>query len=147
MGASVDIFLMHLEWVESAEKLLREFPDMIVGFDHCLDLKPGPLYEKKLSEMLRLSKYKNLYPKLDFISTGTEKGYPGDDLHDAVLKIIDAYGAERCVWGSNFPNVLWTPKVTYAEHLKIFTEALPLSEKDRAQVLGETAKRLWFPQL
>ncbi len=63
------------------------------------------------------------------------------------MKIIDTYGPERCVWGSNFPNVLWTPKMTYAEHLKIFTDELPLKEKARAQVLGETARRLWFPRL
>lgn len=147
VGATVDIFLMNLEWVESAEKLLKEFPDLIVGFDHCMDLKPGPLYEKKLGEVLRLSKYQNLYAKVDFISTGTEIGYPGNDLHEAAIKIINTYGAERCVWGSNFPNVLWTPKVTYAEHLNIFTKELPLKEKDRAQVLGETARRLWFPRL
>lgn len=147
VGATVDIFLMHLEWVAGAEKLLREFPNMIVGFDHCMDLMPGPLYEKKLSEILRLSKYKNLYAKVDFISTGTKVGYPGDDLHEAALKIIDTYGPERCVWGSNFPNSLWTPQVTYAEHLKIFTHELPLSEKARVQVLGETARKLWFPKL
>jgi predicted TIM-barrel fold metal-dependent hydrolase len=146
-GATVDIFLMRLEWVESAEKLLQQFPEMIVGFDHCLDLKPGALYEKTLNEVLRLSKYKNLYAKVDFISTGTEIGYPGSDLHDAALKIIDAYGPERCVWGSNFPNSLWTPKLTYAEHLGIFTRELPLATQARAQVLGETARRLWFPQL
>ena len=146
-GATVDIFLMNLSWVESAEKLLGEFPDLIVGFDHCMDLKPGPLYEKTLSEVLRLSKHKNLYAKVDFISTGTEIGFPGSDLHEAVLKIIDAYGPERCVWGSNFPNALWTPKVTYPEHLRIFTEALPLSDDARAQVLGETARRIWFPHL
>ena len=146
-GATVDIFLMNLGWVESAEKLLNEFPDLTIGFDHCMDLKPGPLYDKTLSEVLRLSKYKNLYAKVDFISTGTEIGYPGSDLHDAVLKIIDTYGPERCVWGSNFPNALWTPKVTYAEHLRIFTEALPLSDEAKAHILGETARRLWFPYL
>jgi len=144
VGATVDIFLMHLEWVEGAEKLMREFPNITVGFDHCMDLKPGPLYKKKLAEVLRLSKYKNLYPKVDFISTGTETGYPGDDLHDAAIKIIDAYGPERCVWGSNFPNALWTPKLTYAEHLKIFTHDLPLTKQARAQILGDTARRLWF---
>lgn len=146
VNATVDIFLMNLEWVESAEKLLQEFPMIIVGFDHCMDLKPGPQYEQKLDAILRLSKYENLYPKVDFISTGSETGYPGDDLHDAALKIIDTYGPERCVWGSNFPNVLWTPKMTYAEHLRIFTDDLPLSEQARAQVLGETARRLWFPK-
>ena len=63
------------------------------------------------------------------------------------MKIINTYGSERCVWGSNFPNVLWTPKMTYGQHLKIFTEVLPLAEKDRRNVLGETAQRLWFPKL
>ncbi len=144
LGATVDIFLMKLEWVAGAEDLLREFGDVAVGFDHCMDLKPGPDYEKKLGEVLRLSRYENLYAKVDFISTGTQVGYPGEDLHDAAMKIIDAYGAERCVWGSNFPNALWTPKMTYTEHLKIFTDVLPLSDGDRRQVLGETAGRVWF---
>ena len=147
VGATVDIFLMQPAHVESAEKLLREFHSLIVGFDHCMDLKPGPLYDQVLSEVLRLSKYENLYPKVDFISTGTEIGFPGRDLHDAALKIIDTYGPERCVWGSNFPNCLWTPKLTYEQHLGIFSEVLPLNGTARAQVLGETAKRLWFPHL
>lgn len=147
VGATVDIFLMRPEWVEGAETLLRKFPGMIVGFDHCMDLKPGPLYRTVLDEVLRLSRYRNLHAKVDFISTGTEAGYPGADLHDAALKIIDAYGPERCVWGSNFPNALWTPRLTYDQHLGIFTRELPLSESARAQVLGETARRLWFPDL
>jgi len=147
VGATVDIFLMQLAHVESAEKLLREFPSLIVGFDHCMDLKPGLLYDRALSEVLRLAKYENLYPKVDFISTGTEVGFPGSDLHAAALSIIDTYGPERCVWGSNFPNCVWTPKFTYAQHLQIFTEVLPLSDETRAQVLGETARRLWFPHL
>ena len=147
VGATVDIFLMRLEWVESAEKLLREFPNLIVGFDHCMDLKPGPRYAQTLDAVLRLAKYNNLIAKVDFISTGTLAGYPGSDLHDAALKIINAYGPERCVWGSNFPNVLWTPKMTYAEHLGIFTRELQLDKESRAQILGETARKLWFPQL
>ncbi len=146
-GATVDIFLMRPDHVESAEVLLQEFTEMPIGFCHCMDLKPGPLYDRVLGEVLRLSKYKNLYAKVDFISTGTEQGYPGSDLHEAALKIIDTYGPERCVWGSNFPNSLWTPKVTYAEHLRIFTEALGLREDVKAQVLGETARKLWFPHL
>jgi L-fuconolactonase len=147
VGATVDLFLMQPGHVEGAEKLLREFPDLIVGFCHCMDLKPGPLYAQVLSEVVRLSKYDNLYAKVDFISTGSELGFPGDDLHAAALQIIDTYGPERCVWGSNFPNSLWTPGFTYAQHLQIFTEVLPLSTEARAQVLGETARRLWFPDL
>ena len=47
--------------------------------------------------------------------------------------------------GQRFPLCkLWTPKVSYAEHLKIFSEVLPLKSADRQQILGETANRLWF---
>lgn len=147
LGITVDLFLMQLEWVDGAVKLLQEFPGLTVALCHCIDIKPGPAYERTLKHVLRLARFKNLYAKVDFISTGTERGYPGDDLHAAALQIIEAYGSERCVWGSNFPNQLWTPKLTYAEHLRIFKEALPLSSRDRANVLGETARRLWFPRL
>ena len=65
-------------------------------------------------------------------------------MHDACLEVIEGFGPERCVWGSDFPCELWTPKVSYAEHLKIFSEVLPLKSADRQQILGETANRLWF---
>src|SRR5215467_15040239 len=146
-GLTVDIFLMRPELVPSATKLIQEFPKLTIGFCHCMDLKPGPLLEPNLEAVLKLSRFRNLYPKLDFIGTGTQQKYPCEDLHEPCLKIIDAYGPERCVWTSCFPNALWTPKITYAEHLRIFTEALPLKSEVRSQILGETARRLWFPEL
>ena len=146
-GLSVDIFLMRLEMVESAEKLLREFPRMTIGFCHCMDMKPGPLLAPSLAAVLRLSRYPNLHPKLDFIGTGTQMKYPCPDLHEPCLKVIDAYGPERCVWSSSYPCELWTPKVSYSEHLRIFTEALPLKSEARRLILGETARRLWFPKI
>jgi len=130
-----------------AEILLNEFPGLRVVLDHCLNLKAGPEFEAILADVVRLSRHKNLHAKLTFLPTGSTSGYPCADMHAACLKIIDAFGPERCVWGSDFPCNLWTPKVTYAEHLKIFTEALPLKDSARAQILGETAGRLWFPAL
>jgi predicted TIM-barrel fold metal-dependent hydrolase len=146
-GLTVDAFLMRLELVESAEKLLREFPRLTIGFCHCMDLKPGPLLVPSLDAVRRLARYPNLYPKVDFIGTGTRLKYPCEDLHEPCLKVIEAYGPERCVWASCFPNELWTPKISYAEHLRIFTEALPLKTEARRMILGETARRLWFPKL
>nr|MDQ2899998.1 amidohydrolase [Acidobacteriota bacterium] len=146
-GLTIDIFLMRLEMVPSATKLIREFPDLTVGFCHCMDLKPGTLLAPKLESILSLSRFRNIYPKLDFIGTGTARKFPCEDLHEPCLKIIDAYGPERCVWTSCFPNDLWTPNITYSEHLRIFTEVLPLKTEARRAILGETARRLWFPHL
>jgi predicted TIM-barrel fold metal-dependent hydrolase len=146
-GITVDIFLMRPELVESATKLLNEFKSLKVGFCHCMDLKPGPTLEPNTKVVCGLAKFKNLYAKVDFIGTGTRMKYPCSDLHDAAMQVINAYGPERCVWGSCFPNDLWTPNVTYAEHLRIFQEALPLSQKAREAILGETARRIWFRDL
>jgi len=146
-GLSVDIFLMRLEMAESAVKLLEAFPSLTVGFCHSMDLKPGPLLAPSLAAVRRLARFKNLHAKVDFIGTGATSGYPCPELHDACLQVIDAYGPERSVWGSCFPNDLWTPKVSYAEHLRIFQEALPLSGEARRLILGETARRIWFPHL
>jgi predicted TIM-barrel fold metal-dependent hydrolase len=146
-GLSVDIFLMQPEMVESATKLIGDFPGLTIGFCHCMDLKPGPLLAPSLKAVRGLARFRNLYAKVDFIGTGTQMKYPCTDLHDTAMQVIDAYGPERCVWGSCFPNSLWTPNVSYSEHLRIFSEALPLSDQARRAILGETARRIWFPEL
>lgn len=146
-GITIDLFLMKLELAESAASLLRDFPQLTVGFCHCMDLKPGPLLEPGLKAVRQLARFKNLYAKVDFIGTGATLPYPCPDLHPACLQVIETYGPERCLWGSCYPCELWTPKISYAEHLRIFTEALPLKEEARRLIAGENARRLWFPQL
>lgn len=126
------------------DALLGDFPELPVVLDHCLNLKVGPEMEPILEAVLFLSRRPNLHAKVTFVPTGSAGGYPCADMHQAALTVIDAYGPERCVWGSDFPCELWTPKVSYAEHLRIFREDLKLSDEARAQVLGGTARRLWF---
>jgi L-fuconolactonase len=129
---------------EEAHRLLGEFSDLPVVLDHCLNLKAGPELDATLMAVLHLGRRKNLHAKLTFIPTGSATGYPCRDMYDACLKVIGAFGPERCIWGSDFPCELWTPKVSYAEHLRIFTHDLPLEDGARKQILGETANRLWF---
>ena len=143
-GITIDLFLMQYGMIESATKMMREFPSLTYGFCHCMDLKPGPNLERDLKAVLELARFKNLHAKVDFIGTGTQRAYPCDDLHDAAMQVIRAYGPERCLWTSSYPNEIWTPKITYAEHLKIFTEALPLRDSERKLILGENARKIWF---
>ena len=132
---------------DQVDRLLGQFPALRVVLDHCFNPKAGPDLESTIEKVLYLSRHENLHAKLTFVPTGSATGFPCADLHDACMRIARAFGAERCVWGSDYPNGLWTPKVSYAEHLKIFTEVLPFSEKEREAVLGSTPKRLWFPDL
>ncbi|MGD9858245.1 MAG: amidohydrolase, partial [Planctomycetaceae bacterium] len=97
-----------------------------------------------LDAMRALALLPKAHAKLTFIPTGSEEPYPCRDMHDACRAVIEAFGSERCVWGSDFPCELWCPKVTYAQHLRIFTHELNLDQETQKDVLGRTAQRLWF---
>lgn len=129
----------------SLAKLLEEFSDVPVVLDHCANLRASDFPDSgNFKTVLRLSRFENLYAKLSFIVTGSEEEYPCRDMFKMVKQIIDAYTPERCIWGSDFPTSLWIPKVTYQQHLEILKEHLGLSENEKAEILGETAMRLWF---
>ena len=126
------------------ESLVGRHPRLRVVVDHCLNLKAGPDMQRTLDDMIALARLSTVHAKLTFIPTGSAEEFPCRDMHDACRAIIRAFGPERCVWGSDFPCELWCPKVTYAQHLRIFTHELGLDEATRNAVLGETALRLWF---
>jgi len=56
-----------------------------------------------------------------------------------VRETLDLFGAERCLFGSNFPiEKLWTP---YGELIDAHRAALP--ETARPEVFGDTARRVY----
>lgn len=126
-------------------RLLERFPTLRVVLDHCFypEAKDGtdsPL----VRAVCELARYPNLHAKLTFVPTGSQTGYPCADMHATARAILDAFGPDRCVWGSDFPCELWCPNITYADHLRLFTEALPLTAGEREAILAETPRRLWF---
>ena len=124
--------------------LAKRHPMLRVVIDHCLYIKAGPPLEPTLKAMRELAELPNVFAKLSFIPDGSAEAWPCRDMHEPCLAVIKAFGPERCVWGSCFPCELWCPKVTYREHLSIFTRALRLDDKTRRAILGETPRLLWF---
>ncbi len=124
--------------------MLEWFPKQRVTIDHCLNLKAGAEQDAILKDLLRLAKHPNVHAKLSFLATGSAEAYPYRDMHEPCRKIIAAYTPDRCVWGSDFPCPLWTPKSTYAQNLRLFTGILGLSAAAQEAILGKTALRLYF---
>ena len=134
---------------DEADRLLQDFPGLPVVLDHSLQLEAGPRVSETLAALRKLSKHKNVHTKISFIGNGPQgcqDGYPCGSFHEVCLEVIHIFGPERCAWGSHFPQETYSPKLTYSQALRIFSEVLPLSEEARAAVLGGTAKRLWFKE-
>ncbi|MBI4220195.1 MAG: amidohydrolase family protein [Chloroflexi bacterium] len=125
-------------------KVLSDFEDVPAVLDHCLAIKRGPEYQATVRKVVELAKHPNLYAQLTFLETGSAERYPFKDMHDAAKRFIDAYGVERCIWGSDFPTALWCPKTDYAGMLRLFTKELGLTKREQARILGDNAAKLYF---
>jgi predicted TIM-barrel fold metal-dependent hydrolase len=125
-------------------RMLEKLPNQPVVIDHCLIPRPVSDSAGAVKDMTRLAKYPNAYAKLNFLPVGSVEKYPFRDMHEPCNQIIEAYGPNRCVWGNSFPCPLWSPKSSYAQNLRLFTDELGLSEGAKTCILGETANRLWF---
>jgi predicted TIM-barrel fold metal-dependent hydrolase len=129
---------------DAVARMLEKFPRQPVVIDHCLNLKAGAQKGAILEDMVRLGKQANAHAKLTFLATGSAESYPFRDMHDPCRKIIAAFTPDRCIWGSDFPCELWTPKATYAQNLRLFTDELGLPTAAKEAILGKTAQRLYF---
>ncbi len=125
--------------------LLDDFAGLRVVLDHCFSLsRSSPNYEATVATVVEMARRPNLHAKLTFVASGSAQRYPFRDMHDALRMFVDAYGPDRCVWGSDFPTELWCPKVAYGDHLRLFREGLGLTPGEQEAILGGTAERLWF---
>ncbi|MBZ5564112.1 MAG: amidohydrolase [Acidobacteriia bacterium] len=143
LGIVVNVFI-NRDKTDELARMLEKFPRLPVVIDHCLIPKPMPDLEGAVADMIRLAKFAKTYAKLSFMPLGSAEAYPYRDVHEPCRRVIAAYGPGRCVWGSDFPCDLWTPKSSYAQHLRLFTHEMGLTDAAKKSILGRTAQSLWF---
>ncbi|HUX88653.1 MAG TPA: amidohydrolase family protein [Chloroflexota bacterium] len=122
----------------------EQFPGLPIILDHCGYIAPGidPV-EPDLGPVLALARYPNVYAKLTFLGSASKQEYPFRDVHWMVRQIVDAFGAERSMAGSNFPTAQYNRKCCYAQTTRLFQEEIDLTNREREWILGKTALKLW----
>jgi L-fuconolactonase len=124
-------------------QLAQRFPDVDLIIDHCamVALDDGPPFAKATS-FFGLARY----PRVNVLfSDHTIRGSSqGSSTPRAFFeRAVATFGADRMLWGSNFPS----SKGSVKELLAISQAALAfLPESDRAAMFGGTARRL-YPKL
>jgi predicted TIM-barrel fold metal-dependent hydrolase len=130
---------------DALARMLTAYPDVLVVLDHAAYPKGSQgVNSETVRRVVHLASFENLHVKLTFSVTGSDEPYPFSDTKAIVRKIVNAFGAERCMWGSNFPCELWLKKATYGQHLSLVREAWGLSEGEQAAILESTPMELWF---
>ena len=124
--------------------LLHEFPDTTTVIEHSLSIQVADDRAATLRDLVDLARYPNAVAEICDLPLLSQGPYPFDDAFPTILEIVNAFGPERCVWGSSFPVEFWMPKTTYREALEAIRTELPVTKAARDHIVGLTALRLWF---
>ena len=141
-----------LAWgrLEQAGQLAARNPGTRLVIDH-LGLQqpfepPAPAQPfADLPKVLALAAHPNVAIKITGACTLSHEPFPYRDIWDPLGRIFDAFGMDRCLWGTD-----WTRAVallTYAQGVEAFRVTDRLSDGDRAALMGGTLSRVynWTP--
>lgn len=86
-----------------------------------------------LDELIKLAVYPNVAVKASGLPEYSGQGYPYQNLHPYIERVIREFGIRRVFWGSDLTRL----PCTYRQSVTMFTEELPsLSECDKEWVMG-----------
>jgi L-fuconolactonase len=127
-----------------AVKLAMEFPEQPFVLDHIA--KP-PIREGQVSpwkeDLKKLAEFPNVFCKLSGMVTEAKwKQWRPDDFHRYLDIVIEAFGTDRVMIGSDWP--VCTLSGDYASTMRVVSDYFQqFSAKVRADVLGDTCARFY----
>ena len=97
-------------------------------------------------KVLELAKRPNVVIKISGACTLSKQPYPFPDIWDPLAKIFEAWGFERCLWGTDWTRAFAV--VNYEQAVKPFLETKRLSDSERALLMGGACAKAygWSPK-
>jgi len=141
-GLSFDLQLIP-ELMDGAAAVFAQVPDLPVALCHAGS--PHDRSDRGLEfwrgELAKLARLPNMRCKLSGLGM-FDHAWTTEAIRPIVLDCLEAFGPDRCMFGSNFP--VDSLSSTYARLYGAYEEMLAvLSDADRAQVLGHTARTFY----
>ncbi len=118
--------------------IAERHPGLTLILDH-MNVTPAMVKEYKIDEgigqTVALAKYPNVSVKVSASPGLSRETYPFRDVAVHIQRVFDAYGPQRCYWGTDMTNSY--AKASYRQRITQFTEELSfLSESDKDWVMG-----------
>nr|XP_027097710.1 uncharacterized protein LOC113717203 isoform X4 [Coffea arabica] len=135
--------------ISEIKELCMEFPKTTVLLDHLAFCKP-PINDeesKLFSELLKLSRFPQVYVKFSALFRVSRNPYPYDDLCQVLSQVVSSFGANRVMWGSDFPYVVAECGYKEAKEAAFrLAQQVPLSSSEMESIMGNTIQRVFNSQ-
>lgn len=99
-----------------------------------------------LPKVLALAKRPNAVIKVSGACTLSQQPYPFDDIWDPLARVFDAWGFERCLWGTDWTRAFAV--VNYEQAVEPFRLTTRLNDGERAMLMGGACAKAyrWTPR-
>jgi L-fuconolactonase len=136
--------------LEAGASIIDRHPDTRFILDHLGILQPRvppapPEPWADLPKVLELAKRKNVVIKVSGACTLSREPYPFPDIWDPLARVFDAWGFDRCLWGTDWTRAFAV--VNYEQAVEPFRLTDRLSETERAMLMGGACAKAygWSP--
>ncbi len=150
--ASIPVNIMASGKLPLFGELARRHPNTQMVIDHVGLAQPfeppaPPEPFADLANVVSLAAYDNVAIKISGACTLSHEPFPYPDIWEPLSKVFDAFGFERCLWGTD-----WTRAVnllTYEQGVEAFRVTDQLSEAERATLMGGALMKIynWSPDM
>ena len=150
--AGVPVNVMASGKLDILRELASNNPDTVTVIDHVGLSQPfeppaSPEPFADLDAVLSLAELDNVVIKISGACTLSHDPFPYPDIWEPLRRIFDAYGVERCMWGTD-----WTRAVnvlTYEQGVEAFRVTEELSDSERAELMGGSLTKIykWSPEV
>ena len=133
-------------------ELARRNPETRMVIDHVGLMQPfdppaPPEPFADLANVVSLAELDNVAIKISGACTLSHKPFPYPDIWESLGKVFDAFGFDRCMWGTD-----WTRAVqllTYKQGVEAFRVTDQLSDSERSALMGGTLVKIynWSPEM
>lgn len=138
--------------LEAGAALIDRHPETRFILDHLGILQPHEAAARAaepwadLPKVLELAKRPNLVIKVSGACTLSKEPYPYPDIWDPLARVFDAWGFERCLWGTDWTRAFAV--VNYEQAVEPFRLTDRLSASERAMLMGGACAKAygWTPQ-
>ncbi|MCJ7874104.1 amidohydrolase family protein [Phaeobacter sp. J2-8] len=120
--------------------LSEKHPDTMVVIDHMGTVMPGDT--EQLNRLTALAKYPNVQVKISGFNKFDLPPY--DALKGQIATLIDAFGTERLMWGSDLPVLEYEAPHNLKAAFDLVNEGLGLTQAEKTDLLETTAERAFF---
>ena len=136
--------------IDAGATIIDRFPETRFILDHLAILQPRTPPAARdpwadLPKVLALAKRPNAVIKVSGACTLSHESYPYPDIWDPLARIFDAWGFDRCLWGTDWTRA--SGVLNYEQATKPFFETDRLSDSERAMLMGGACAKAyrWSP--